>query len=179
MPPFSKLAEKTFLPLFLLIFAKFSSIFVISFLTGSVWNLGARFSGVNLLFINFDSVNSAALISNLSDLIVMLVCSVGFAWTLYRFQHLTVDNLHPKHVAQSFEGKSGYFLTSSSEIFIEATVWFSLATVSLIFTILDYFSGLTGLSIVGFSLAITLGLSYALFRESKRLGPLSVENVDN
>ncbi len=163
-----KLVEKIILPLTIVICAKLGTIFVLSFLTGQVWNVGPQTSGVNIFFLNFPSYNSLViLINSLSDLAAALVCAAGFTWTLFRWQHLTFDNLHPRHTAAALQ-KHEYFLTDASNIFVESTVWLSLAFSNLLLSFMSYLTGISSLTIVGFNFAVVLSLGWGVFVETKR-----------
>jgi hypothetical protein len=164
-----KLLEKAILPLTLVVCAKFGAVFILSFLTSSQVVFGNYGTGVNLFFLNYSDLESAIWVSTLSDLIASIVCALGFSWLLFRAQNLTLENIHPRSAGKLFRKGHHRFLTNASEMISEGLVWLSLGLAVVLLALINWSTGLTSPLVLGFILAISFGLGWALVVEIKRL----------
>src|SRR5262245_28812032 len=116
------LFEKAILPLTIVLAAKFGALFVLAMLSGAQTTLSTQQSGFNLFFWNFNDYATAVWVSTLSDLVASLACALGFTWLLFRAQHFTLANIHPRHAGRIFHRGHNLFLINPSEVISEGLV---------------------------------------------------------
>jgi len=140
----------------------------VSLVTGAVWSFTPTSGSVALWFFNITPASSAVLISTVSDFVTSLVCALGFTWVIYRSQHLTLENLHPRAASRLLE-KHTHLLSKPSELMKEGVIWYLLTLILLVTSLVNWSLGLTNTLVLGFLMAVGFSLTLALVKEEKTL----------
>lgn len=165
MPKLSaiKLVDRAILPAVLVMSGKLIGVFLASLILGLPWEINWQGLGNNFLFINFTSLENFSAAINFSDTIVVLVCGLGFSWSLFQARHLNINHSHPTLINRIIRAGKELILTDKQKSSHQNTVWLSLTWLTLFLVLVNVYQGLTSNFVLGLSLAVTLGLTYVYY----------------
>lgn len=158
-----KLVDRAILPFVLLIATTLLAIFAGSLLFNISWGVNLQPLENNFLFFQFANSADLATIINFSDSIVVLTCGLGFVWTIFRANHLNIDKTHPRLISRLYGKGKDFWLTTTGQVYHDSTVWLGLSWLVLFLVLINVYQGLTSKFVLGMSLALTLGLTFAFY----------------
>lgn len=165
MPKLSaiKLVDRAILPAVVIISAKLLSVLIASVVFTLPWQMDWQTSGINFLFIKFEEFENLSIAINFSDTISILVCGIGFSWSLFQAKHLNIDHSHPTIINRLIRTGRELFLTDKNSSYYQLAVWLTLSWLILFLVLINVYQGLTSNFVLGLSLSITLGLTYVFY----------------
>ncbi len=162
-----KIVDRAILPTCIVVASKITAIFLGSIIFQIPWTFSTGSSTSSFLFLQFSSQEALSTLVNFSDLITILVCGVGFTWTIFQANHLNMDYSHPNLISRLVRQGKEFWLTTTGQVYHQATIWLALSWFVLFLIILNCYQGLTSSFVLGLALTITLGLTFALYKFAK------------
>lgn len=164
MPKISalKLVDEAVIPVVLVIGAKICAIFLVTIVLNYPWTFGRVDDSLSLWFITFSNFNHLIVVSSISDFFAALVAGIGFAWIIYRSEDFGKENLHPKRASHLHRKGLEFLIINTYEAFHQASIWFIVSWLTVFSIFLNSIVGITSVFILGFSVSITLILTYGL-----------------
>lgn len=162
-----KLIDEAILPVVLVIASKIASIFLLSLIFSIPWSLNSTSGSYSFYFIHFTNASSVFFISSISDLVMICVVALGFLWTLFRGNYFREDKLHPIDQAKLHKKGKEDLIVAKNEAYHQAAVWLSLSWATFFLSLDNVLQGATSQLTFGVAVVTTLGLSLALFENSR------------
>jgi len=169
MPKLSawKFIDEAILPVVLVIAAKLTAIFLLSIFYGFTWSFDSEIKN-RLLFFSFEKFNEIVIVSNISDIAAIVVCCLGFAWSVFRGENFRLDLAHPSLVIKMHKKSQDKLLVSKEESFHQSTVWFVVSWF-LLFTIFNnVIGGITSFFVLGIGISIVTTLSFIFYNNLRK-----------
>lgn len=155
-----RLMDALILPVSLVFGSKYIGVFIINLVLSFEWSFSFSASQVfSLPFVHYKSLDELLIANSLSSLIMILVLAVGFTWVFFRFQIFHENFILPKISARLHSKKMEYLIVGEVQAHNQITVWFTLAWLVFLLTLLEFLAGSVVLFVLVVSLTLTLFLS--------------------
>lgn len=130
------------LPLVLVLGAKYISVFIINIVLNLEWVFSFSVSQIfTLPFFQYSDLADLVLVNSISSLFMIMVLTIGYTVALYRFQFFHEDFIEPKVSANLHSQKTEYLIFKEARAHIQITVWFILACIIFLISLLEFLAG--------------------------------------
>lgn len=153
----------------IVIAAKLVTLFLLASYLTVPWQFSFDGNGYVTYFISFADIDNLAVISNFSDLVMVLVVAVGFVWVIFRAHHFREDKIHPHLAAKLHQKNRQKLIISAFEIYHQALIWLALSWFTLFLITTNIVLGYTSTFILGLAMAVSVGLTFILWKDLKEL----------
>jgi hypothetical protein len=173
MPMVSKVKalEAIILPLVLVIGSKYISVFLVNLIFSLNWGFSFSASQIfSLPFLHYPSQKDLVLANSLSSFVMVLVLAVGFTFVLFRFQHYHEGYIEPKVASRLHAKKMERLIVSEVISHNQITVWFTLAWLIFLLTLLEFLAGSIVLFVLAVNFTIVCMLSVVVVSDMYKKG---------
>ena len=173
MPTVSRIKalEETIFPLVLVIGSKYISVFLVNLLFSLNWDFSFSASQIfSLPFIQYSSQEDLVAANSLSSFIMTLVMAVGFTFVIFRFQYYHEGYIEPKVASRLHTKKMDRLIISEVRSHNQITVWFTLAWLIFLLTLLEFLAGSLVLFVLVINFTIVCMLSVVVVFDMYKKG---------
>jgi len=166
MPKLSalKFIDRAILPVALVFGIKLLSIFLLTLAFGFAWSLDSELKN-RLLIFSFEKFSEVTIVSTISDIVTILVCTLGLAWAVFRTTYFRKDRIHPALDVLLRHKSQDALLLSKEDGLHQVTVWLVVSWFSLFLVLNNVLVGITSFFVLGFGVGINLALTLAFYRD--------------
>lgn len=106
---------------------------------------------------------------------MIIVLTIGYSVALYRFQYFHENFIEPKVSASLHSERREYLIFSEARAHTQITVWFTLACVTFLFTLLEFLAGNIVLFVLSVNFIIVALLGSATVFDMHKKGARKVK----
>jgi hypothetical protein len=165
------------LPLVLVLGSKYISVFAINIIFNLDWVFSFSVSQVfTLPFVHYVNLTDLVLVNSISSIVMTVVLTVGYALALYRFQYFHENFIEPKVAASLHSKRRDYLIFSEVRAHTQITVWFTLAGLVFLLTLLEFLAGNVVLFALSANFIIVILLGSATVSDMHKKGSKKATN---